>query len=218
MTPDFEKAASMALRVLIENDVRKAPIDPFPFLKNRSDVMMISFEEMSESLNKDRMNIIRSCKHSPDAVTAFNVDGDEIKYIVAYNRYLSINILQKAFARELAHVILGHDGSLPDDIRAAEAQCFAQHLLFPRPLIHSIQATGIRLTTHVLGSITACNKECVQCMRKLPAIHVDPSLNRQVRDMFQHYVINYFEYQRILCKDDITSVVDLGTYMEGYAE
>ena len=218
MTPDYDRAATKAMEILIANGIHKAPIDPFPILKNYPGVFIVSFEEMSNALNVDRCDIIRSCKKSPDAITATRVDGDEVKYIIAFNRYLSMGILQKAFARELAHVVLGHNGSLPDEIRTAEAKCFAQHLLAPRPLIHVLQAFGIKISTHVLSSVTDCYDECVLCMRKLPATHVPAEMNRKVRDQFMKYILNYFEYQRIMMHRDETAVVDFGTYMDGYVE
>lgn len=218
MNPNYDRAATKAMEILIENDIHNAPIDPFPILKNYPGVMMVSFEEMSDSLNIDRNDIIRSCRKSPDAVTAIQVDGNDLRYIVAYNRYLSMGILQKALARELGHVVLGHDGSLPDEVRTAEAICFANHLLCPRPLIHSIQASGLKITTHVLSSITDFYDACVKCMRNLPETHVPIELNRKVRDQFMKYILNYFEYQRIMMHKDETAVVDFGTYMDGYEE
>ena len=218
MKPNYERAATLALQTLIDNNICKAPIDPFPFLKNHPGVMMFSFEEISSIINKDRKDIISSCRNSPDAITATKLNGTELQYIVAYNKYLPICVLQKAFARELGHVVLGHDGTLPDDVRTAEAVCFAQHLLFPRPLLNAILKSGLRLTTHVIGSITDCNAECAMCMRQLPPIHVDPELNRTVRNQFAGYVQNYAEYQHMMKPKDVTDSVDLGRYMEGYEE
>ena len=218
MTPNYDFAATKALEVLRDNKIHAAPIDPFPILKNWPGVIMMSFEEMSNEMQIDRREIINSCKHSPDAVTAVHVDGDELKYIVGYNRYLSMGILQKAFARELGHVVLGHDGSLPDDVRTAEAKCFANHLLCPRPLIHSIQATGLKITTHALSSITDFYVDFMFCMRKIPATHEPKELNREVRDMFMSYIMNYFEYRRNIARRDGTELVDFGTYMDGYEE
>ena len=54
MTPDYDRAATKAIEVLIEHGIHKAPIDPFPILKNTSGVMMVSFEEMSKSVNVPR--------------------------------------------------------------------------------------------------------------------------------------------------------------------
>ena len=218
MTPNYDRAATKALEVLRDNKIHAAPIDPFPILKNWPGVIMMSFEEMSNEMEIDRKDIIYSCKESPDAVTAVQVDGEELHYIVAYNRYLSMGILQKALARELGHVVLGHDGSLPDDIRTAEAKCFANHLLCPRPLIHSIQATGLKITKHVLNSVTDFYDDCMICMRNIPETHVPKELNREVRDMFMHYILNYFEYRRIVMHRDGTELVDFGTFMDGYEE
>ena len=218
MTPNYERAATKALEILRDNQIHAAPIDPFPILKNWPGVIMMSFEEMSNEMDIDRIDIIHQCKHSPDAVTAVRVDSDELNYIVGFNKYLSLGILQKAFARELGHVVLGHDGSLPDDIRTAEAKCFANHLLCPRPLIHSIQATGLKITKHVLSSITDFYDDCVVCMRKIPETHTPKELNREVRDMFMQYILNYFEYRRIVMHRDGTELVDFGTYMDGYEE
>ena len=218
MTPRYDLAATKALEVLINNNIHAAPIDPFPILKNWPGVIMMSFEEMSNEMDIDRNDIIHSCKHSPDAVTAVHVNGKELHYIVAYNRYLSMGILQKALARELGHVVLGHDGSLPDEIRTAEAKCFANHLLCPRPLIHSIQATGLKITKHVLNSITDFYDDCMVCMRNIPETHTPKELNQGVRDMFMHYILNYFEYRRIVMNRDGTELVDFGTFMDGYEE
>ena len=49
-----------------------------------------------------------------------------------------------------------------------EARAFAHHLLCPRALIHSVQATGLRLTEEVLGNLTGCYHHCLSCMRKMP--------------------------------------------------
>ena len=218
MTPDYDRAATKALEVLINNNIHKAPVDPFPVLKNYPGVIMTSFEEMSDAVNIKRTDLIYSCKNSPDAVTAVHVDGEKLHYIIAYNRHLPMGILQKAFARELGHVVLGHDGSLPDDVRTAEAKCFANHLLCPRPLIHSIQATGIKITKHVLSSITDFYDDCICCMQKLPETHTPKELNCQVRDLFMNYILKYFEYRQIVMHRDETSVVDFGSYMDGYDE
>ena len=218
MTPNYDRAATKALEILIEHNIQATPIDPFPILKNWPGVLMMSFEDISNETKRNRMDIIYSCKKSPDAVTAVHVNGDNLNYIIAYNRFLPIGILQKSFARELGHVVLGHDGSLPDDIRTAEAKCFANHLLCPRPLIHSIQATGIKITKHVMNSITDFYDDCIGCMSKLPGTHVPKELNRKVRNMFMNYIMNYFEYRKIVMHKDNTEIIDFGTYMDCYEE
>jgi len=219
MTPDYEKAATKAAETLIKHNVCTAPVDPLPILKRTPGVLVMSFEEMSKKTNIDRKDIIDmvGCENQ-DAITTVYLDGERIRYVVAYNRLLSSRIIERALARELAHILLGHDGTRPESVRQEEAKCFAHHLLCPRPLIHAIHASGIRLTTEVVGNITGFGDHCLSCMRKHPPIHVSVELNRAVRDQFMPYILNFFDFQRNAMHTDGSALADLGNYMEGYEE
>ena len=219
MTPDFEKAALKATETLIQYNIGTAPIDALPILKNTPGVLVKTFSEISEEKNIDRKDIIDTlgCKNQ-DAITTVLIDGSDLKYVVAYNRMLSAGIVNRALARELGHIILGHDGSRPEAVRNEEAKCFAHHLLCPRPLIHSLQAANIRLTTEIIGNITGFYDYCLSCIRMQPAVHVPAELNRQVRNQFMPYIKNLFEYQRYASIKDGSALADLGAYMEGYEE
>ena len=219
MTPDYERAAIRATETLIEYQIGTAPIDPLPILKKTQGVIVLSFEEMSKKTNIDRKQILDTfgCSNQ-DAVTTVFVDGDELKYVVAYNRMLSTGIIGRALARELGHILLGHDGSRPEEVRNEEAKCFAHHLLCPRPLIHLIQATGIRLTVEALGNITGFYDHCLSCIRKQPAVSVPAKLNKQVAGQFMPYVMNLFDYQRYASSKDGSALADLGAYMDYYEE
>jgi hypothetical protein len=129
-----------------------------------------------------------------------------------------VNLFQRGLARELDHIVLGHDDSRPEEVREEEARCFANHLLCPRALIYSLKATGLRITTEVLGNLTGCYDHCLSCMRKLPGVHVAPELNRLVRDQFMDYIINFFNYHRSVMHKDGSALADFGTYMDGYEE
>ena len=219
MTPDYERAAIKATETLIKYNISTAPIDPLPVLKQISGVLVLTFEEMSAQVNVERKDLLNmlGCKNQ-DAVTTVIVNGDKLHYVVTYNRLLSSGIISRALARELGHIILGHDGSKPEEIRNEEAKCFAHHLLCPRPLIHSIMAANIKLTVEMLGNITGFYDYCLSCIRKQPSVIVPAELNRQVRDQFMPYIKNLFEYQRYASLQDGSAVADLGVYMEGYEE
>lgn len=218
MTPDYQKAAIKATETLIQYQIGTAPIDPLPMLKKTPGVIVLSFEEMSQKTNIDRKEILDTlgCKNQ-DAVTTVFLDND-LKYVVTYNRMLSSGIICRALARELGHILLGHDGSRPEEVRNEEAKCFAHHLLCPRPLIHLIQATGIRLTVEMLGNVTCFYDHCVSCIRKQPAVKVPAELNKQVAEQFMPYVMNLFEYQRYASLKDGSALADLGAYMDYYEE
>ena len=219
MKPDYETAAIKATEILIRYGINSAPISPLPILKKTPGVFLVSFEEMSKLSGLDRKLLISTCAEcNQDAVTTVLVDDEKLRYIVAYNQKLPQVVVQRSLAREMGHIVLGHDGTKPEDVRTDEAIAFANYLLAPRALIHAVQASGIRLTMEVLGNLTGCYDHCLSCIRKLPAVHVPAELNRIVRDNFMDYIVNFFEYQRIVMHSDGSAVADLGRYMDGYEE
>ena len=219
MTPDYQLAAVRAAETLIRYGISSAPVSPLPILKKLPGVLVMTFSDISEKASIDRCNVLDmfGCDNQ-DAVTTVYVDKSGPQYVVAYNRMLSSMIVDRALARELGHIILGHDGSKPEDVRNEEARCFAKHLLIPRALVHAISAAGIRVTTAALNNLTGCNDHCLSCIRSLPAVRVPADLNRQIRDRFMPYIADYFNYQRHAEKTDSTALADLGTYMDGYEE
>lgn len=217
--PDYQTSAVKAAELLIQHEICTAPVDPLPILKNWPGVFVVSFAEMSEHLGAKRRDLVSICgNHNQDAVTSVHMDGDSVRYIVAYNQLLPFHIVKRALARELGHIVLGHDGSRPEDLRNEEARCFAHHLLCPRALIHSILASNLRLTTELLGNVTGFYDFCLACMRKTPGVSVPAELNRKVRDQFKPYFYNLFDYQRYASLKDGSAVADLGTYMDYYEE
>ena len=218
MTPDYQKAAIVAAETLIKYQIGTAPIDPLPILKKTPGVIVLTFAEMSQKTNIDRKEILDTfgCKNQDAVTTVFLDDG--LKYVVTYNLMLSTGIIRRALARELGHILLGHDGSRPEKARNEEAKCFAHHLLCPRPLIHLIQATNIRLTVETLGNVTGFYDHCVSCIRKQPGVKVPAELNKLVSQQFMPYITNLFEYQRYASLKDGSALADLGVYMDYYEE
>ena len=219
MKPDYENAAIKATETLIKYSITSAPVSPLPILKSLPGVLVISYEEMSGDIGMDRKCIMNTFgEKNQDAFTSVDLSGKKPKYIVTYNQRLPFYVLQRGLARELGHIILGHDGSRPEEVRNEEAKCFAHHLLCPRPLLYSIIATGLRLTVEVLGNLTGCYDYCLTCMRRTPGVTVPIELNRTVRNQFMPYIVNFFEYQRYAMRKDGSALADLGTYMDGYEE
>lgn len=216
--PDFERAAIKAAETIINNDINTAPVAPLPVLKKTAGVLVLSFAEVSESVGVERRKLISLFGERQDAVTSVQIDDKKIKYAVAYNQRLPFYMLQRGIARELGHIILGHDGTRPEEIRSAEATCFAYHLLCPRPLIKAVQDSGIKLTIEVLGNLTGCYERCLSGIRKTPGVSVPADLNRAVKANFTDYIENFIEFQKIVSADDDSTVVDFGSFMEGYSE
>lgn len=219
MNPDFDRAATAAAEILIKYGISTAPVDPIPIFKKAHGFNVVTFTEMSQMIGMSRHDLVSTFEaENHDAVTSVYIKDGHPHYLVAYNMRLPQYIVQRALAREMGHIVLGHDGSRPDDVRNAEALCFAHHLLCPRPLIHAIQESGTRITVEVLGNTTGCYERCLIGMRRTPATHVAPDLNRKVRDQFSDYISEFLDFQSFLSQGDDSMIANFGTYMDGYEE
>jgi hypothetical protein len=174
---------------------------------------------MSRMVGVDRQDILSSLDASNrDAVSSVYLKNGKNHYLVAYNMRLPQYLVQRALAREMGHIVLGHDGTRPQEVRNAEALCFAHHLICPRALIHAIQESGTKITTEVLGNTTGCYERCLIGMRRDPATHVPAELNRKIRDQFADYLSDFLDFQSFLSQDDDSMIANFGTYMDGYEE
>lgn len=219
MMPDFTKAAIKACETILRYGITCTPVTPLPILSRIPGVFVVSFTEMSDSIGIDRKTLLSTIgSQCQDAVTSFRYHEGEPKYIVAYNQRLPFYMLQRALARELGHIVLGHDGTGPEDVRSAEAQFFGMHLLCPRPMIRSIMDTGTQITVEMLGTLTGCYGRCLAQMRKAEGVRIPPELNRAVREKFADYVNNFIDYHQTVSYEDESPAADFGTFMEGYEE
>lgn len=219
MRPDYTDAANAALLTLIKHKVSYAPVDPLPILKAAPGVLVLSYADMASTIGVERSCVLNNISaETRDATTVVDLLGSRRRYLVGYNRQLPTYVTDRALARELGHIILGHDGTRPEDVRTEEATFFARHLLCPRPLVCAMQDAGIRITSDFLGNITGCYDRCQTCLRTSPAVRTDPNLNRMVRDQFAFYVSNLIDFYPTLVRDDRSPEVDFGSYMEGYEE
>ena len=220
MKPDFDRAAIAAMQILIDNHVTETPIVPLPILLSYSGVRVISFAKMANEVNMERDELVPLFVHNQDAATfKLGMEIDDVEYVVAYNMRLPFEIIWRGLARELGHIVLGHDGiTRPYEVRKAEAMCFAHHLLSPRPIIKMIQESGLDLTMNVLSDTTGCIDECVEDMAEIPGAHVPPEMNRAVREQFSRGIMEYIRFHNASKKVDHSPLVDLGTFMNNYEE
>ena len=219
MMPDYDRAATAAAEILIKYGINTAPVDPIPIFKHADNFNVVTFTEMSRRIGMDRRDLLSSFDaENHDAVSSVYLNHGQPHYLIAYNMRLPQYIIQRALAREMGHIVLCHDGSRPEDVRNAEALCFAHHLLCPRALIHAIQESGTRITVEVLGNTTGCYERCLIGMRRTPATHVPPDLNRQVRELFSDYISEFLDFQSYLSEGDESMIANFGTFMDGYEE
>ena len=161
--PDYDIAAIKAMEMLISNQITETPVYCLPLLVNYPHVRVMSFSSMAYNSEIDRADLIPQFGQNQDAAT-FKMNGmKDVDYVVVYNMQLPYEEVRRCIARELGHIVLGHDGETrTKEARMAEALCFAHHLLTPRPIIHMIQQSGIPFTLNVLCHTTGCSADCVE--------------------------------------------------------
>ena len=219
MTPDFDRAATAAAEILIKYGISTAPVDPIPIFKKADGFNVVTFTEMSRLIGVDRADLLSAFDaENHDAVSSAYLKDGQPHYLVAYNMRLPAYLVQRALAREMGHLVLGHDGSRPEDVRNAEAICFAHHLLCPRALIHAIQESGTKITVEVLGNTTGCYERCLVGMRHQPATHVPADLNRKIHEQFADYIAEFLDFQSFLSREDDSMIANFGSFMDGYEE
>lgn len=220
MKPDYDRAAIAAMKILIQHNITETPIVTMPILKNYPGVRVMSFTHMADEAGVDRADLVPLFGANQDAVTfRLEMGISDVNYVVVYNMRLPHEIICRALARELGHIVLGHDGvTRPREIRLAEAMCFAHHLLSPRPIMRMIQESEMPLTLSAMTNTVGCAEECIEDMQTIPGAHVPRELNRQVREQFSRGISEYIRFHLASPKKDHSPLVDLGTFMDGYEE
>lgn len=121
MEPDYQKAEKLA------RELKESGADcPLQILKRLQNVAATSFADASARYGITRETLINLFDiGNQDAITMFR-DGS---YLVVYNQELPCKTIRYAVARELGHIVMGHDGSRPEDVRMEEAHHFAKCFL-----------------------------------------------------------------------------------------
>ena len=219
MIINYDLAATKATGILIEYGISHAPIDPLPVLKKYPGVMVVPFAEAASRVGMEREELLDLFgDESRAAVTTIQQADGKTRYVVVYNQRMPFVLLQRALARELGHIVLGHDGTKPVAVRMAEAYAFALHFLCPRPLIRALQESPYPLTVETLGNITGCFGGCLEKMNRLPGANVPAGLNRKIKEQFADYLHDFMRYLPVLSKEDNSPVADFGSYMDNYDE
>lgn len=219
MKPDYDRAAALAMKTLLKNKVTQTPVDSLSILLNYPGVRVMSFTRFAMQAGIEREDLVPLFGENQDAAT-FHLDMniDDVKYVVVYNQRLPFDIIWRGVARELGHIVLGHDGQTRStEVRRAEAMCFAHHLISPRPVIRMLQ-DAFPLTMNVLTATTGCSDDCVEDLRTIPGARVPAELNRKVKALFERGINEYISFYRASQKPDKSAIIDFGSYMDGYVE
>ena len=221
--PDYDRAATAAMQLLVDRSVSETPVHSMNILLSYPHVRVIPYISAAKQAGMDRKELVPLFGNQDAALFKLHMPDDpemkDVDYVVFYNMFLPSEVVRRAIARELGHIVLGHDGMTRSmEARMEEAHCFAHHLLTPRPIIHMLQQSGMPVTINMLVETTGCSESCVDEMQSIPSASVPADLNRQVSSLFAPHIMEYIEFHRHSAKCDHSPVVDFGSYMNGYKE
>lgn len=219
-TPDLESAAVKAMEILISRNITETPINALSILLDQENVRVVPFTKIAIEAGIRRRDLVPMFEANQDAAT-FHLtmpDMQDVNYVVVYNMRLPHEMIRRGIARELGHIVLGHDGATrTKEARFAEAMCFAHHLLSPRPVIRLLQESA-PLTMNTLAQTVGCSGDCVDDMQKIPGVYVPKETNLQVKNLFAKGIREYLRFHLASPIPDRSPVLDLGTYMDNYEE
>ena len=104
---------------------RFGDMEPLCILKNMFNVLVCSFADAAQKTGETRDALIAAFNDPCDAVSLYSGG----KYFIVYNQRMPFDVVRRALARELGHIVLGHDGTRPESVRNEEAERFANELL-----------------------------------------------------------------------------------------
>ena len=110
MLPNYDLAATKAMELLISKKITETPILSLPILKKYPHVRIMSFTNMADDSEIKRDDLVLKFGSNQDAATFRMYGMEDVDYVVVYNMKLTHEDIRRAIARELGHIILGHDG------------------------------------------------------------------------------------------------------------
>lgn len=127
MIPDYNRTAAKAKEIFEKYGTN----DPLKIIKKQPCVLVMSFAEMADAIGVKRESLVTICgEDNHDAITTVQTCAKgNTRYLITYNQQLQDWQIKIALARELGHIVLGHDGSRPEEVRNEEAVCFAHHFI-----------------------------------------------------------------------------------------
>ena len=176
--PDYDRATEMACRALVRMDSGELPVRPLAMLRRCRRTAVFTYEEAAERLNMPQEVFTRRC-YGADAFTVLGGEGP--CYVVCYRSGGNPARLNFTLAHELGHILLGHrEDAVAEE---AEADCFAQQLLCPAPVLRRLAETAPLTPERVAA---ACYVSLDAARARLAAVsrRVDQALMAQVEQLF----------------------------------
>lgn len=137
--PDYHRAARLAYRTLLKLRINKLPVDILGICRRCKNTKVMTFWEAEKEFS-DYVGFLYGGGPSESAFTLRTMIDGAMCNLILYNDDTMFNSVQRlrfSLAHELGHIVLGQreENSVMYEI---EANCFAQHLLCPAPVVEAL--------------------------------------------------------------------------------
>lgn len=207
---DCITAATQAMRALNKFKISRTPIYPQQIIQESAIATMVTFGDELMSYENETL---------PIAILSEHEINDKPHHVFRIERDAPIGRTSLTLAVELGNIYLGHSFDNMSDNAEQTAQCFAIHLLFPRPVIKLLQEHGFIFTEKTFSMVFGFCDWCIDGILNADPVSITPELNRLVKEQFVPYIETMDKlgllHPRIL-EDE--KELDLSRYMAGYEE
>ncbi len=177
-----DRAATMAYRVLVRLGVQALPVDPLAILLRCSNTRVWTDAAAADHLGISPAEL-HSCMGDADALTFLDVHGGRERYLIVYRKDENPARLRFTLAHELGHRLLHH--GQPNERQEAEADCFASHLLCPRPAMVLLAARTPHFTASQAAVLAYVSLSAAKCLGSREDRCVDAALLHQVEEQLR---------------------------------
>lgn len=173
---DMTRAAEMAYRLLLAGEVRTLPVDPLALLRRCRATKVYTYEEAADVVGMTDAEFVRRFGEAE----AFTLRTDAEEYLVVYRADGHPARQRFTLAHELGHRALGHLGNSTTEDR--EADCFASHLLCPRPALDMLKERITECTAEQAAASFYVSLSCAQQLTGDVPVGVSKELTARVRE------------------------------------
>ena len=183
--PDFRRSIRLAYRTLMHLQIKQLPVDIVSICRRCKNTLIIPYskaEPFADILGFDIINEAPS-----DMAFTYRIEPVKgpVIHLLLYNDepYQSAVRFRFTLAHELGHIVMKHRNS--SYVEEAEANCFAQHLLCPEPLLEALRDPPINewLLSHAFGVSMSTARIVLQESNR--AFHVGVSESEALLRQFQ---------------------------------
>ena len=185
--PNYHRAARLAYRTLIHLKIDKLPIDILSICSRCKETKVMSFSQAEQEFGMPEGYYLENGP-SDSAFTIRRETDSKKQYFMLYNNdrfYNSVARLRFSLAHELGHILMQHEtGHVFSEM---EANCFAQHLLCPAPLVEEMKLegeSGIGQLSLFFGVSRSVASIVVKDLKRLLQ-DVDLDMHQGIRDTFR---------------------------------